>query len=139
MTVTVSLILYIVPVTIISLAVSPTALKTYIPWINWLCTHSSLATTFVDMLQPMCIMGLMALLPPIILGLCYWQGDIALSWAMRRQVSRYFLFQVINVFLVTVVSGSILKALSRVVDEPYMTFEMLADSLPKVLLDIDQP
>ena len=44
----------------------------------------------------------------------------------------FVLFQVINVFLVTVVSGSILKALSRIVDEPYMTFEMLADALPKV-------
>ena len=46
------------------------------------------------MLQPACVMGLMLLLPPIILALCYWQGDIALSWAFRRQTSRYFLFQV---------------------------------------------
>lgn len=127
-----ALISYIVPVTLINFVASPTALQEYVPLIKKMCDASPLFVTMIDMVQPMCLMGLMALLPPVILGMSYWEGMPSMSSAQHRQVSRYFTFQVLHVFLVSTVAGSVLKALGRVVDEPELTFKMLADSLPKV-------
>ena len=92
--VAVSLVAYVVPVTLINFIASPAALRSLVPWIDWLCRESYLVNTTVHMIQPMLIMGLMALLPPILLALGYWEGNAAMSWAQLQQTSRYFAFQV---------------------------------------------
>ena len=45
----VSLVLYVIPVTIISMVVSASSLKAYIPWIAWLCDYSGLINSMVSM------------------------------------------------------------------------------------------
>lgn len=40
--------------------------------------------------------------------------------------------QIINVFLVTTIAGTLLDTVSEIVDEPTKTFTLLGESLPKV-------
>ena len=114
----VALVAYVVPVTLINFIASPNALRSLIPWVDLLCRKSYLINTTVHMIQPMLIMGLMALLPPMILGLGYWEGNAAMSWAQLQQTSRYFTFLVLNVLLVSTVAGSVISAVTRLLEEP---------------------
>mmetsp|Transcript_9593 Transcript_9593/g.17159 ORF Transcript_9593/g.17159 Transcript_9593/m.17159 type:complete len:427 (-) Transcript_9593:555-1835(-) len=49
-----------------------------------------------------------------------------------RAFSRYFLFQVLNVFLVTTIAGSIFDTIAIIVENPEAAFEMLGNSLPRM-------
>ena len=45
---------------------------------------------------------------------------------------RYFTFQVINVFLVTTIAGSVIDCLKDIYYDPASAFYLLGNSLPKV-------
>lgn len=44
-----------------------------------------------------------------------------------------YVIQVVNVFLVTTIAGSVLDALYDILNDPSQTFYLLGQSLPKVL------
>lgn len=49
-----------------------------------------------------------------------------------KAFSRYFMFQVLNVFLVTAIAGSIFDTLAIILENPESAFEMLGNSLPRM-------
>ena len=49
-----------------------------------------------------------------------------------KAFSRYFMFQVLNVFLVTAIAGSIFDTLAIILVNPEAAFEMLGNSLPRM-------
>ena len=57
------------------------------------------------------------------------EGLVAFSEVQMNAFSRYFLFQVLNVFLVTAVAGSIFDILAIILENPEAAFEMLGSSL----------
>jgi hypothetical protein len=57
------------------------------------------------------------------------EGLVAFSEVQMNAFSRYFLFQVLNVFLVTAVAGSIFDTLAIILENPEAAFEMLGSSL----------
>lgn len=126
------LIFYIVPVTLISLVLSEQALTARWPALEKAASESLAAAAFVKMLQPMGLIGLMLLLPPFFLALGVWEGHISWSANTVSQLSRYYSFQITNVLLVTTVAGSLVKSLSKILDRPRRTFDLLGESLPQV-------
>ena len=80
----------------------------------------------------MALVGIMLLLPPLFLGLGVWQGCHSWTENTLLQMSRYYSFQIINVLLVTTISGSVVNSIEEILQEPASTFSLLGGSLPRV-------
>eukprot|EP00611_Tribonema_gayanum_P022095 TRINITY_DN4374_c0_g1_i2.p1 TRINITY_DN4374_c0_g1~~TRINITY_DN4374_c0_g1_i2.p1 ORF type:complete len:303 (-),score=119.84 TRINITY_DN4374_c0_g1_i2:181-1089(-) len=78
------------------------------------------------------LLALMNALPPLIRALGVAEGSAAESWNQKVALSRYFYFQVINVFLVTTIAGTVFDTLSLIVDSPSKALTLLGESLPKM-------
>eukprot|EP01035_Chromulina_nebulosa_P029192 gene29192-38667_t len=70
----------------------------------------------------------MNLLPPILNFLGVIQGCISFS----SNQFQYFSFQIINVFLVTTIAGSVIDCVKDIYSDPSSTFRLLGSSLPKM-------
>jgi calcium permeable stress-gated cation channel len=51
---------------------------------------------------------------------------------MALTLNRLFQFQIINVFLVTTVAGSVFDVVNKIANHPSDTFTLLGETLPKV-------
>ena len=51
---------------------------------------------------------------------------------MFKAFNRYFLFQVVNVFLVSAIAGSIFDSLTDIADNPSTAFKLLGEALPSM-------
>jgi hypothetical protein len=123
---------YVIPVALVSLLVSESALVSSSPRLAQLDQATALFSSAIAMVQPMCIVALQQLLPPLFMAIGKLEGLISFSDVQMRAFSRYFLFQVINVFLVTTIAGSIFDTIAIIVETPEAAFEMLGNSLPRM-------
>jgi hypothetical protein len=124
--------LYVIPVAMVSLLVSESALISSSPRLAQLDQASSFFSAAIGMVQPMCIVGLQQLLPPLFIWIGQAEGETSFSEVQMRAFSRYFLFQVVNVFLVTTIAGSIFDTVAIIIENPESAFEMLGNSLPRM-------
>ena len=123
---------YVVPVALVSLLVSESALVSSSPRLAQLDDASAFFSTAIAMVQPLCIVGIQQLLPPLFIVIGKAEGIICFSEVQMRAFSRYFLFQVVNVFLVTTIAGSIFDTIAIIIENPEAAFEMLGNSLPRM-------
>ena len=49
-----------------------------------------------------------------------------------KAFSRYFMWQILNIFLVTSIAGSVFDTLALILDSPETGFELLGNSLPRM-------
>ena len=91
---------YVIPVALVSLLVSESALVSSSPRLAQLDQATALFSSAIAMVQPMCIVALQQLLPPLFMAIGRLEGLISFSDVQMRAFSRYFLFQVVNVFIV---------------------------------------
>jgi hypothetical protein len=122
----------VVPVALVSLLVSESALVSSSPRLAQLDQASALFSSAIAMVQPLCIVGIQQLLPPLFILIGRLEGMNSFSEVQMRAFSRYFLFQVLNVFLVTTIAGSIFDTMAIILDSPETIFEMLGNSLPRM-------
>jgi len=123
---------YVVPVALVSLLVSESALVSSSPRLAQLDQASAFFSSAIAMVQPLCIVGIQQLLPPLFIVIGKLEGLVSFSEVQMRAFSRYFLFQVLNVFLVTTIAGSIFDTMAIILDSPETVFEMLGNSLPRM-------
>jgi hypothetical protein len=123
---------YVVPVALVSLLVSESALVSSSPRLAQLAQASAFFSAVIALVQPLCIVGLQQLLPPLFIMIGKAEGITAFSEVQMRAFSRYFLFQVINIFLVTTIAGSIFDTIAIIIENPESAFEMLGNSLPRM-------
>ena len=123
---------YVVPVALVSLLVSESALVSTSPRLAQLDKASALFSSAIAMVQPLCIVALQQMLPPLFMTIGRLEGLVSFSEVQMRAFSRYFLFQVLNVFLVTTIAGSIFDTIAIIVENPEAAFEMLGNSLPRM-------
>ena len=126
------IVFYTVPVILVSLLVSESALISSSERLKQLDKASALFSSAIAMVQPLCIVTLQQLLPPLFMLISQFEGVVAFSEVQMLTFSRYFLFQVLNVFLVTTIAGSIFDTVASVVEHPETAFEMLGNSLPRM-------
>ena len=123
---------YVVPIALVSLLVSESALVSSSPRLAQLDQASAFFSSAIAMIQPLCIVAIQQLLPPLFLAIGRAEGLVSFSEVQMRAFSRYFLFQVLNVFLVTTIAGSIFDTIAIIVENPEAAFEMLGNSLPRM-------
>ena len=123
---------YIIPVAIISLLVSENALVSYSPRIAQLDQASALFSSAIAIVQPLCLVGIQQLLPPLFIFIGKCEGIISFSEVQMKAFSRYFMFQILNIFLVTAVAGSIFDTLAIIIENPESALLMLGNSLPRM-------
>ena len=123
---------YVVPIALVSLLVSESALVSSSPRLAQLDQASAFFSSAIAMVQPLCIVGIQQLLPPLFMAIGRAEGCVSFSEVQMRAFSRYFLFQVLNVFLVTTIAGSIFDTIAIIVENPEAAFEMLGNSLPRM-------
>ena len=123
---------WVVPVALVSLLVSESALISMSPRLAQLDQASPLFSAAIALVQPVCIVGLQQLLPPIFILIGHAVGRTSFSEVQMSAFSHYFMFQVLNVFLVTTIAGSIFDTVALIVDTPESAFEMLGNSLPRM-------
>ena len=123
---------YILPVTIISLLVSENALISYSPRIAQLDRASAIFSSGIALVQPLCLVGIQQLLPPLFIFIGRCEGIIAFSQVQMKAFARFFMFQVLNIFLVTAIAGSIFDTLAIIIENPETMLLMLGNSLPRM-------
>eukprot|EP00814_Leptocylindrus_danicus_P006342 CAMPEP_0116008806 /NCGR_PEP_ID=MMETSP0321-20121206/3071_1 /TAXON_ID=163516 /ORGANISM="Leptocylindrus danicus var. danicus, Strain B650" /LENGTH=846 /DNA_ID=CAMNT_0003477677 /DNA_START=349 /DNA_END=2889 /DNA_ORIENTATION=- len=123
---------YIIPVAIISLLVSENALVSYSPRIAQLDQASALFSSAIAIVQPLCLVGIQQLLPPLFIFIGKCEGIISFSEVQMKAFSRYFMFQILNIFLVTAIAGSIFDTLAIIIENPEAALLMLGNSLPRM-------
>ncbi len=126
------ILFWIVPVTFVALFTNSDIIRQSIPVIDRFCNYSNFFTSLIALIQPACLLGIMQLLPPLFNILGMFEGCISFSMNQFRGFDRYFMFQVINVFLVTTVSGSVIDSIAAIIQDPPQAFSLLGSSLPKM-------
>lgn len=126
------IVFYIVPVALVSLLVSESALITLSPRLNQLDKASSIFSAAIATVQPLCLVCLQQLLPPLFIRISRSEGIISFSEAQMKAFSRYFMWQVLNIFLVTSIAGTVFDWLAIIVETPESAFEMLGNSIPRM-------
>jgi hypothetical protein len=122
----------VAPVTLLSFVFSKNALSGYFPFIGTWCDHSRIFNSLVELAQPLVLVGIMNLLPPILNFLGTIEGCISFSSNQFRSYDRYFTFQIINIFLVTTIAGSVIDCVKEIYSEPASAFSLLGNSLPRM-------
>ncbi|OEU08426.1 DUF221-domain-containing protein, partial [Fragilariopsis cylindrus CCMP1102] len=123
---------YIIPVALVSLLVSEQALVSSSPRLAQLDQATALFSSVIALVQPLCIMLMQQILPPLFMAIGRLEGLVCFSDIQMRAFSRYFLFQVLNVFLVTTIAGSIFDTIATIVEKPEEALLMLGNSLPRM-------
>jgi hypothetical protein len=123
---------YVVPIAIVSLLVSEKALISSSPRLAQLHQASALFAAGIQMVQPLCIVALQQLQPPLFMAIGRMEGITSFSEVQMRAFSRYFFFQVLNVFLVTTIAGTVFDTIALIVENPELAFVRLGNSLPRM-------
>lgn len=118
-------IVWVAPVTIVAMVVSEQALRSFSPSLNALCERSEIIVSLVQIIQPLAVVLLMDFLPPILGALATLEGCISISKVQMRVFERYYIFQIINVFLVTVIEGSVINCVREILTDPSEAFLLL--------------
>jgi hypothetical protein len=126
------IVFYVVPVILVSFLVSESALVSSSARLAQLDKASALFSSAIAMVQPLCVVAIQQMLPSVFMSISKLEGLVAFSDVQMRAFSRYFLFQVLNVFLVTTIAGSIFDTIATIVEHPESAFEMLGNSLPRM-------
>ena len=115
---------YAIPTTLISLLVSEAALVSYSPVLARLVVSSGVFTSLTRMVQPVCIVALQQTLPPLFLAMSKIEGQLSFCDVQIRAFSRYFAFQVVNIFLVTAIAVSIFETMALIAENPGKVFQV---------------
>lgn len=126
------IVVWIAPVSLIALAISDDSLRASSESVDRLCEKSKIFETFIASLQPLALLALMSLLPPILTALGIFEGCISMSQVQFRSFFRYFNFQVINVLFVTVIAGSVLNSAKNFIESPRSIFHVVGETLPNI-------
>lgn len=122
---------YAVPMTLLSLLISEQSLVANSPTIARLVRSSGIFSFMVSMIQPMCVVGLQQVLPPLFQAIGKVEGQLNFCNVQIRSFTRYFAFQVVNIFLVTAIAGSIFDTAAQIAENPGYAFQFLGYALPK--------
>lgn len=129
---TVALVLFwSIPVSFISSLTSLEKLSESLPFLEPLVDANPAVKGFLQGFLPtLAIIVFMALLPTILRAMSVFAGAAWESDVQREVLSKYYFFQVFNVFLVTTLSGTIFQSISDILDDPTSVPKLLASSLP---------
>ena len=113
----------------------PTAIppvKPLLPWLAWINDIPDLLLGVIQGFLPSALLALlMMLLPPFIRWMARLSGQPSLASVELYVQNIYFLFQVIQVFLVTTITSGAAASITAIINNPTSATGLLAQDLPQ--------
>ena len=126
------IVFWFIPVTFVGAVSNISSLVDLAPWLGFLLkVPPSLLGVIQGLLPAILLAVLMALLPMILRFMARLGGCPSTPAVELRTQNFYFLFQVIQVFLITTIASSAAATAAQIKDDPSSVTTILAQSLPK--------
>ncbi|KAI0631057.1 DUF221-domain-containing protein [Trametes polyzona] len=126
------IIVWAIPVAFIGAVSNIHSLCATYSWLAWLCDLPDVIVGIISGILPPALLAVLNMLLPIVLRLlARFEGATQRTTIELSLMTRYFLFQVINSFLVVTLSSGIIAALPDLVNNPASIPALLARNLPK--------
>ncbi|KAI0720717.1 DUF221-domain-containing protein [Cerioporus squamosus] len=126
------IIVWAIPVAFIGVVSNVHSLCATYSWLAWLCDLPAVIVGIISGILPPALLAILMMLLPIILRLlARFEGMPQRKTIELSLMTRYFMFQVINSFLVVTLSSGIIAALPDLVNNPGSIPSLLAQNLPK--------
>lgn len=130
--ISVMIIFFAVPVAFVGLISNINYLAQRFPWLSWILDIPSVILGVVTGLLPTVMLAvLMALVPIFCRLMAKLAGYVTWSQIELKTQSWYFVFQVVQVFLVATLSSAITSVIDDILKQPGMVLSLLAENLPK--------
>ncbi|KAI9024137.1 hypothetical protein DFJ74DRAFT_705857 [Hyaloraphidium curvatum] len=123
------------PIAVISNLLRPESLQAILPpaWSEWVAGWSDATKIAVAGAAPALLVAVyMALLPPIMILLCYLQGIEAYSWIDISCLNKFYFYSIINIVLVYTLSSGVTSSLSDILGQPKEIPTILAKNLTSI-------
>jgi hypothetical protein len=119
-------VFFVLPVTYLNQFFGPAKMESLATKYNWHWMLKSVATT----LLPMTLVIISNLLPPLFTGLGFFEG--CLTWSLNglRQFDRMMWFLLVNVYGVSIISGTIIESIVDILRNPTASASIIANVLP---------
>ena len=130
--VTALVIFWAIPVAFVASIAQVQQLRERWEWLSFLDAMPDVLMGIITGLLPSVLLAVLMSLVPIIMRLCArLAGEPSLSRVELFTQASYFFFQLVQVFLVTTISGAVFSTIGTIAQEPSKAFEMLSSTLPK--------
>ncbi|KAJ4333988.1 phosphate metabolism protein 7 [Ascochyta clinopodiicola] len=130
--ISVMIIFFAVPVAFVGLISNINYLAQRFPWLSWILDIPKVILGVVTGLLPSVMLAvLMALVPIFCRLMAKLAGYVTWSQIELKTQSWYFVFQVVQVFLVATLSSAITSVINDILKQPGMVLNLLAENLPK--------
>ncbi|KAK3319368.1 hypothetical protein B0H66DRAFT_559336 [Apodospora peruviana] len=125
------ILFWAIPVAVVGVISNVNYLKT-ISFLTWLDKIPSVIMGVVTGLLPAVALSILMSLVPVVMRLCAkLAGEPSLSRVELFTQNAYFVFQVVQVFLITTMSSSASAVAKQIADNPSSVTSILAENLPK--------
>ena len=84
------------------------------------------------LLPPVLLSVLLSFLPSILIAMSSFEGLSSTTEVERAATDKFFIFQLVNAFLIYLVSGSVLSSINGIIEQPSSVVSVLAQSVPSV-------
>ncbi|CAO3564336.1 unnamed protein product [Mortierella alpina] len=112
---TVLILLLTIPTVVIQTFANIDALIAWVPFLKFLKDAPSVIISIIQgILPPLLIIGLMSLLPIVLAAMAQYEGHERHTAVMLSVMSRFFFFLVVNVLLISTLSGGILQTIDEI-------------------------
>ncbi|KAK7420068.1 phosphate metabolism protein 7 [Neonectria punicea] len=126
----VMIIFWAVPVGIVGI-ISQVSTLQKLPGLTWISDIPSSILGVISGLLPSVALAILMSLVPVIMRLCAKKaGVVSVSEAELFTQNAYFVFQVVQVFLIRTITDTAAGAIVDIVQDPGSVFEVLSSSLP---------
>ena len=125
-------VFWAIPVAFVSSIAQVQQLRQKWTWLSFLDKMPNVLMGIITGLLPSILLSVLMSLVPVIMRLCARiAGEPSLSRVELFTQAAYFFFQLVQVFLVTTISGAVFSSIGDIAKDPTKAFEMLSTSLPK--------
>ncbi|KAK2470017.1 hypothetical protein H9L39_18394, partial [Fusarium oxysporum f. sp. albedinis] len=123
-------VFWALPVTIVGIIAQVNTIKS-LPGLTWIQNIPQVILDAVSGLLPSIALSILMSSVPMFIRTCArWSGCVSLSQAELFTQKAYFIFQVLQVFLVQTLSNSFISSLVTILRNPNNVFGMLSSSVP---------
>ncbi|KAF5965303.1 RSN1 [Fusarium coicis] len=123
-------VFWALPVTIVGIIAQVNTIKS-LPGLTWIQNIPQVILGAVSGLLPSIALSLLMSSVPVFIRTCArWSGCVSASQAELFTQKAYFIFQVLQVFLVQTLSNSFISSLVTILRNPNNVFGMLSSSIP---------
>lgn len=128
----VMIIFWAVPVAVVGIISNISYLQKEFTWLAWLGSIPTVIYGVIQSLLPSVALSILMSLVPVVMRLCAkLSGEPSYSRVELFTQNAYFVFQVVQVFLITTFSSAATAVVPQIIQDPTSVTTLLAENLPK--------